>query len=145
VALSLVAQMGRFASALLDCFIASLFLVTVKVRLWIFPSPVIHRFNRPFDDAALSHERIDTLCQRRWLAVARASRIVPGATCLVRALALQGYLAVSGIHTEVCYGVRRDARQMRAHAWLERRGICVGRERRGIDAFSKLDDAGGFR
>jgi hypothetical protein len=58
-------------------------------------------------------------------AVERAGRFVPGATCLVRALAAQAMLAREGAASTLCFGVGRGGggNEFRAHAWLE----CAGR------------------
>ena len=57
--------------------------------------------------------------------VDRAARFVPGATCLVRALAGAHLLAAAGQRAEVFIGVRRRAGALEAHAWLESGGQVV--------------------
>ncbi|MDQ6914187.1 MAG: lasso peptide biosynthesis B2 protein [Actinomycetota bacterium] len=58
-------------------------------------------------------------------AVARASRAVPRATCLVRALAGAVMLARHGHPAVLRIGVAgRDSREL-AHAWVETRGTIV--------------------
>lgn len=59
-------------------------------------------------------------------AVERASRYLPGATCLVRALAARELLARSGLCAELRIGVAHDERgRFEAHAWLEYEGGVV--------------------
>jgi hypothetical protein len=58
-------------------------------------------------------------------AIGRASRLVPGASCLVRAVAARALLADAGIRAQVCIGVQPRDRRVPgsfAHAWLERDG-----------------------
>jgi len=55
-------------------------------------------------------------------AVAAAGRRVPGATCLVQALAAQVLLARHGHVAELRIGVARTTEGIEAHAWLERDG-----------------------
>jgi hypothetical protein len=60
-------------------------------------------------------------------AVARASRFVPGATCLTQAIATRRLLARRGIRSALRIGVARDAAggAVRAHAGGERNGEVV--------------------
>jgi hypothetical protein len=68
----------------------------------------------------------------RW-SVAVASRIVPGARCLARALALRGLLAQSGIASELRIGVAKTPEgHLVAHAWVDLGGIPPGEDLRGF-------------
>ena len=59
-------------------------------------------------------------------AVVQASRVVPGATCLTRALAAQALLERQGVPTRLHIGIIRDGGQaIRGHAWVERQGVIV--------------------
>jgi len=51
-------------------------------------------------------------------AVKVASRMMPGATCLCRALALQRLLAKNGHGSELRIGVEKEGDRFGAHAWL---------------------------
>jgi hypothetical protein len=57
-----------------------------------------------------------------------AGRLVPGTTCLVRALAAQALLARRGHASQLRLGVARGSgRAFEAHAWLEQDGrVLVG-------------------
>ena len=72
--------------------------------------------------------------------VRRVARIVPMATCLTRALALQIILARKGVSAELVLGVGRSAsKEFLAHAWLEKDGqIVIGGSERKIGNFSRL-------
>ena len=50
------------------------------------------------------------------------SRVVPGATCLTQALALNQLLSNNGHASTVLIGVRKDDDRFAAHAWVEWRG-----------------------
>lgn len=61
--------------------------------------------------------------------VARAARVIPGATCLVQALAAEWLLARAGYRTTVRFGVARRGAGIEAHAWLEYDGrVLLGGE-----------------
>lgn len=61
-------------------------------------------------------------------AITTASRRLPGATCLVQALAAQVLLARRGYHGSLRIGVRRNQEEgFVAHAWLEHEGkVMIG-------------------
>jgi hypothetical protein len=56
-----------------------------------------------------------------------AGRHVPRATCLVRAIAGQAFLARYGHQTDLRIGVLRDRseKRVKAHAWLESQGLVL--------------------
>jgi hypothetical protein len=71
--------------------------------------------------------------------VSRASRVVPGATCLTRSLVADILLARRGIDPHVRIGVRRasDGHGLEAHAWVEvGRRVVICRE--GADRYALL-------
>lgn len=51
-------------------------------------------------------------------AIERASQIVPGATCLARAVALQRLLSINGHDSLLAIGVGRPKGDFIAHAWV---------------------------
>ena len=55
-------------------------------------------------------------------AVSSVSRVVPRATCLVRAIALELLLRRSGRPAELRIGVAKEAGELKAHAWVEAEG-----------------------
>jgi hypothetical protein len=52
-----------------------------------------------------------------------ASRFIPGARCLARAMAAQLLLARAGHLADLRIGVRKDGNSLDAHAWLEFEGV----------------------
>ena len=59
-------------------------------------------------------------------AIEAVGRRMPGATCLVKALAGRHLLARCGYDTDLRIGVSRDSeRKFIAHAWLEWRGLTL--------------------
>lgn len=53
-------------------------------------------------------------------AISRAQRLVPGASCLVQALAAERLLRESGHPARVCIGVQKtEHSSLQAHAWVE--------------------------
>jgi hypothetical protein len=71
-------------------------------------------------------------------AVGRASRAIPGATCLTQALAAQLLLSRRGLPSRLRIGVTRaHGGGLRAHAWLESGGVVViGGP--GVEAYTPL-------
>jgi len=75
------------------------------------------RFDRALAWAADRGRGTHTPDELRW-AVAAAARRIPGATCLVQALALQRLLAQSGHRSQLRIGVDKAGAEFDAHAWL---------------------------
>lgn len=71
-------------------------------------------------------------------AVATVSRLVPAATCLTQALALQALLGRSGERSTLHVGFLRESTgEVRGHAWLEWRGrVLIGGN--SSSAFTRL-------
>jgi len=99
--------------AALALTLARLALWCLPFRVWsVRPAPVPRTPATPQPDLA-------TLA---W-AVAAASRVVPCATCLVRALAARRLFARHGYPATLCIGVTRSPESgFAAHAWLEHEG-----------------------
>jgi hypothetical protein len=103
-------------------------LAEVRVRLWVFHF-------EPRGKGLLISPRLfqqqtrGTPREIAW-AIEVSSRFVPQATCLVKALAGQAMLAVSGRPSRLLIGVapgRRAGQTLDAHAWLEWDGeILIG-------------------
>lgn len=68
---------------------------------------------------------------------ARYNHLYP-MTCLRRALTLQKMLAERGIAAELKIGVRKEAGQLSAHAWLEYQGKPLGEPERIAERYSPL-------
>ncbi|MFB6264333.1 MAG: lasso peptide biosynthesis B2 protein [Bradymonadaceae bacterium] len=67
----------------------------------------------------------ETVLDRARRAAERASRVVPGSTCLHRSAGSRVWLARRGIEAEVVVGFRDDV-PLEGHAWLECQGEGVG-------------------
>lgn len=66
-------------------------------------------------------------------------RVVPGATCLVQAIAAQELLAESGHSSQIFFGVTRGANGLCAHAWVEVEGdVVVGEGPQGHTVLGSL-------
>jgi hypothetical protein len=115
----LAADRGLLVSAL--CLVSA-----IRVGLWVLPVRMVGRvlgwvvFRRP------EITRDPLLADRVARAITRASRVVPGATCLTQALAAQVLLERHGLPTRLHIGVVRDGGQaVRGHAWVESGGKVV--------------------
>ena len=114
----------------------------VRLCLWFFPfrtlyrrwSSALPRLARPGRRGGPSPERIV------WL-VAVASRCVPGAHCLARAVAAQLLLARAGHLAEMRIGVRKQGDGLDAHAWLEYHGAPLRESDAQIESFVPFDAA----
>ncbi|MGY6629497.1 MAG: lasso peptide biosynthesis B2 protein [Wenzhouxiangella sp.] len=63
--------------------------------------------------------------QRRARGFKRASRLVPGAECLARALALRWWMRSHGLEAQLRIGVRQENGETHSHAWVEWAGHPV--------------------
>ena len=108
---------------------AVILLWIIRLGQWLLPFQtlrnllgyLIHVSNRQHFGNSLSQDRI------AW-AVTAASRYVIKATCLTRALTLQGLLQKQGYDATLHIGViRNEESLLQAHAWVESQGkILIG-------------------
>ncbi|MGI8704726.1 MAG: lasso peptide biosynthesis B2 protein [Sphingomicrobium sp.] len=114
----------------------------VRLCLWAFPFRTLHRrwssalprLARPGYQGGPSPERIV------WL-VEVASRCVPGAHCLTRAVAAQLLLARAGHLAEIRIGVRKQGFDLDAHAWLDYEGTPLQEDIAQLDSFVTFESA----
>jgi hypothetical protein len=104
---------------------SALWLWGIRIGLWLLPFQTLRRLL-----AATTHRTATALqpdpptIDRVAWAVEVASRYVPMATCLTKALAMQVLLGQLGCPSSLRLGVARSAEgQFTAHAWVE----CDGR------------------
>lgn len=120
--------MGLFAYALV---------IVLGVRLLL--TLTSHRTVLKALPSGLKRVAPDPMVWRTARAVTSASRLVPGASCLTQALALQLILGWRGYATEVRIGVKADGSDVAAHAWLLSDGkIAIGGNPREIAAYVPL-------
>ena len=105
---------------------AVVLLALIRTGLWVLPFKVVLRLTRcmgrPARPGRGGAHPVDSIV---W-AVRRASRSVPGATCLTQALTGRILLARAGHLSELRIGVRKSpAAGFEAHAWLEHGGGVV--------------------
>jgi len=76
-------------------------------------------------------------------AVETSSRVVPGATCLVRAFAAQNLLARAGYQSQIRVGVADSSGKFTAHAWLTCDGrVVMGGSAQELRRYTVLVDLG---
>jgi hypothetical protein len=107
-------------------------LVAVRIALVLLGWPAVQRLAAQAARPATGAAAVPSALLQR--AVERVGRHVPGATCLVQAIALQILLGRRGQATDLRLGVAHgDGRRLEAHAWLESDGRALvgaaGRER----------------
>ena len=98
-------------------------LIAVRVLLWVAPYRWIEArvMTPPSAPAAIVPPAEIAL------AVTRASKLVPFATCLTQALAGAFLIRRAGSHAIIHFGVARGEAGFKAHAWLESEGgILIG-------------------
>ena len=93
---------------------ACLLLVRIRVALWLLPWRRVLAL-LPQEVTPATRFSVDRLER----AVRAASRIVPRATCLTQALALNHLLARGGYASVVRIGVTNEHGRFAAHAWVE--------------------------
>ena len=94
---------------------AFLALLRVRIALWVRPW---NRVAAPVVRAAAVASTRPGVHRLEW-AVLAASRFVPRASCLTRALALHRLLSQYGYPSSVQVGARRADGRFVAHAWVE--------------------------
>ena len=98
----------------------------IRLGLWLLPVHTVGHVLGWFVPSVPGNVLDPSVPGRVARAVARASRVVPDATCLTQALAAQMLIERHGITTRLHIGVVRDSgHAVRAHAWVESRGVTV--------------------
>ncbi|HTW95508.1 MAG TPA: lasso peptide biosynthesis B2 protein [Tepidisphaeraceae bacterium] len=99
-------------------------LMAVRVGMWMMPFPVLRRcVVRLAHPQPRQRSSVDRLAG----SIDIASRYVPHATCLAKAMAGQILLTRHGHMPTLQIGVKRDAAgKFQAHAWLEHHGAIIG-------------------
>ena len=123
----MIGSLGRFAKlplpdqaatieALTTVATARLLVATLphsRLSRWLQPS-----LRQPPLDGKVRNSHPDTVVERICTAVTRASRRIPGSTCLVQAIAGWWMLKYRGIDARICIGVDKAESEFSAHAWL---------------------------
>jgi len=106
--------------------IAAFFLVaSVRLALWTLPFSWVRRCVIRL--SANSAKPPSNSLSRLAGSIDLASRFIPHATCLTKALAAQILMARFGHKPLLRIGVRRDpSGNFQAHAWLEDGGVLIG-------------------
>jgi hypothetical protein len=112
---------------------AWLLLLRIRVALWLLPWRRVLAL-LPADVASSSTVPIERLER----AIRVASRLVPRATCLAQALALNHLLSRRGYASCVRIGVANAQGRFTAHAWVECGGITLLRSAAGGERYTPL-------
>ena len=121
---------GREKRLLIEAAVLTL-VCTIRIRL--FGAPRLGGAEGPNRALPAKPEVI----RAAQIAVERASRRIPGSTCLARACALSWMLKRRGIAADVRLGVRTDAGALRAHAWVECQGVPLD-DPRTVEQYAAL-------
>jgi hypothetical protein len=134
--------LGRESTALLG---AALRLAVVGVRLRRHGfGRVIERAQAPMAAAPGAGAAAVLSRARRYAGLLESVSRVPflRARCLQRSLALYLWLRGEGVASELCIGVRKEGRALRAHAWIELDGQVVNDDPAAVAAFTPLFSTG---
>lgn len=117
-------------------------LAAVRLCLWVVPFSTLHRKRSSVLSRLSRYGERDALPPERivWL-VAVASRLIPGAHCLPRAIAAQLLLARAGHLTELHIGVRKNGKLLDAHAWLEYEGVPLFESNAHLNGYTSFSPA----
>jgi hypothetical protein len=94
----------------------------VRIALWVLPWRALAKSITVSRNVRSLPPSLPLSPQRLEWAVTVASRVVPHATCLTQALALQQLLARHGYRSIVQVGVSKVDERFTAHAWVEHDG-----------------------
>lgn len=119
-------------------------LLAVDLLLRLLPLPrvesLLARRTPPPAPGTGDHRAADDLA--RLVAVAARHHVYP-MLCLRQALVLKRLLARRGVASVLRIGVRREAGELKAHAWVELGGRPLGEPPEVADRFLPLEAAGG--
>lgn len=99
------------------------YLLLADVALRILP---VHRVEALLRRLGGRSRRAADSAQLAYLVGAASRHHLRPMNCLPRSLALQALLRRHGIEADLRIGVRREAGELRAHAWIEQAGRPVG-------------------
>jgi hypothetical protein len=98
----------------------------IRLGLWMLPLGVLRRtLARAGRRKMALVDRTSSSAGNLALAVRRAARFVPRASCLTQALAVQYLLARQGMPSTLHLGVSKRDGNLAAHAWVERDGQVI--------------------
>jgi hypothetical protein len=107
---------------------AWLLLLAVDLGLRLLPFARVQelvRLGRKAGQPQVAAASATIQCLRQLVGMAGRHHLYP-MSCLRQALALQWLLGRRGIIADLCFGVRKEADGLDAHAWLEYEGQPVG-------------------
>jgi len=119
-------------------FVRALFLVgAIRLGLSLVPFQTLRRVVARMAAASPKARQSDHTREIPW-AVAAASRLVPNASCLTQALAVQVLLGRGGQQSRLRIGVATgEEGRLKAHAWVESQGrVVIGDS--GLEHFTLL-------
>lgn len=99
----------------------------MRIGLWLLPSAIIRRLLAHMTSGSHSLSNADQASRDRIIwAVVVASRYIPKATCLTKAMVAQVLLEQEGYPACLQIGVAKsDVGKVEAHAWVESQGQVV--------------------
>lgn len=123
-----------------DLLAAQTALLRAQLLIWTRPpGALVTPVHAPSPENATQAD-VPPRVARLALAISRAARYgLFRPSCLVRALALHRLLQARGFSdTSLRIGVRRQAQQFHAHAWVEYRGLVLADEDWQVKRFAEL-------
>lgn len=109
-------------------------IVWVRIEMSISaPSLILSRCTRRADTADARHSPLQI-----GLSVERAAKLIPGTTCLPKALAVAAMLRSHGYESHLRLGLKEQAGRVAAHAWVEVGGEVILGASCNMSDFKKL-------
>jgi hypothetical protein len=103
---------------------AGLWICAVRLGLWLVPLQKLRGAVAFLTRENRRNRGACSLPQFVW-AVSAASRLVPRATCLTKAVALHILLRRAGLQSSIHFGVAKEGERFEAHAWVESQNRVV--------------------
>ena len=100
-------------------------LCLASCRVHLLPYRALRRSLRSIDQTPPAPPTGQTSVEAIARAVNRASRMVPGAACLTRAIAASRMMKREGYAVRIQFGVAQPAEGFGAHCWVELEGVAV--------------------
>jgi hypothetical protein len=129
--MSRLAELARMPAEDWRLLVSALGVVAlVRLRLWLLPYRSFRRVYALQPDVPVTGRSADAATALRIArAVRRASRLIPGASCLPQSVAAQRLLLRRGYSSTLRISAGRELGRFTAHAWLETdRGMLIGDE-----------------
>ena len=120
-----------------------MFVLKDKLERWVVEGAVLSNQDNSTDDPGANvseAEQASETRRGRWVNLA-ANRPFPWARCLQRSLALCLWMERKGYQPQLRIGVRKEGKELKAHAWVEFGGQVINDDPKRLLDFASLEAA----